>query len=79
MPFEKCLHALIFPSETAALPLPQRRWFGSNNKIFTLPPQKSHMQAIKKKKISTKQEWGLAAHSLSENPGGQQRGFDIGK
>lgn len=75
MPVEKCLHALIFSSETAALPLPQRRWFGSNSKIFTHTPQKSHMQTNKKK--SAKQEWGLATHSFSENSRGQHRGFKI--
>lgn len=51
MPFEKCLHALIFPSETAALPLPQRRRLESNSEIFTYTPlKKSHTQTIEKKK-----------------------------
>lgn len=66
MPFEKCLHALIFPSETAALPLPQRRWFGSNKKIFTLPPQKSHMQVIKKKNKNLQSRSGDWLHAPSQ-------------
>lgn len=50
MPFEKCLHALIFPSETAALPLPQRRRLESNSEIFTYTPlKKSHMKTVEKK------------------------------
>lgn len=77
MPFEKCLHALIFPSETAALPPPQRRRLGSNSEIFTYTPPQKKPYANNTKK-SAKQECGLAAHSLSENPRGQQRGFNIG-
>lgn len=76
MPFEKCLHVLIFLSETAALPLPQRRWLRSNRKIFTRSPPESHMQTVQK--TPAKQEWGLAAHSLLQNLRGQQQGFNIG-
>lgn len=35
MPLEKCLHALIFSTEAAALPLPQRRQLKSSTKICT--------------------------------------------
>lgn len=35
MPLEKCLHALIFSTKAAALPLPQRRQLRSSTEICT--------------------------------------------
>lgn len=52
MPLEKCLHALIFSTKAAALPLPQRRQLRSSTEICTYirtPPtlsKKNHMQTI---------------------------------
>jgi len=49
--FEKCLQALIFPSETAALPLPQRRRLESTGEIFTYTPLKKKAKCKQYKKI----------------------------
>lgn len=40
MPFEECLHALIFSSDTAALPLPQRRTVQEQQQDFYTSPSK---------------------------------------
>lgn len=70
MPLEKCLHALIFSTKAAALPLPQRRQLRSSTEICTYihtPPTLSKKTICKPFRGSAKHEHGL--HS-SENPGG---------
>lgn len=70
MPFENCLHALIFPSETAALPLPQRRQLRSNSKIFTYTPLKKKPYANNTKNPQSRNGVGTGSTLALRKPKG---------